>query len=126
MSALISIPIDPKGKARPRVVRRKGKVMTFMPTDYVSWKKKMAVLLLPFKKEHDLPMMGELSVDTSFCTKTGNTHSDLDNAHGAVLDALQDAGWIANDKQVKRGSYSISKGQTMLALTIERIPGSYL
>jgi Holliday junction resolvase RusA-like endonuclease len=98
--AIIHLP--PKGKARPRICGRRA----FMPKDYTDWKKN-------FGKQWPRPVTAfdqTIHVETHFFTKTGNSRSDMDNAHAAVLDALQDAGIIVNDRQVKSGAYSLSKG----------------
>jgi Holliday junction resolvase RusA-like endonuclease len=48
------------------------------------------------------PITEPIAVAVTYRTATGNMRPDVDNAAGAVLDALQDAGIIANDSQVRR------------------------
>ena len=42
------------------------------------------------------------AITVTYHTATGNMKPDVDNAAGAVMDALQDAGIIKNDSQVRR------------------------
>ena len=120
MKFVACIEIEPMGKARPRVT----KFGTFMPKTYMAWKKRLGFLLLNRRAEAPpLPITSNIRISTVFHTKTGNCRCDLDNAHAAVLDALQDAGWIANDRQVKAGTYAIDQRPTpLLVLHIETIP----
>lgn len=120
IDVLACIEIEPKGKARPRVTKT-GRA--FMPPEYMQWKKRVGFLLLEHRNKAALPITGPIRVSTMFYTPTGNCRSDMDNAHAAVLDALQDAGWIVNDRQVKVGIYSIEQRSTpMLAIHIQSIP----
>jgi Holliday junction resolvase RusA-like endonuclease len=100
------INLRPMGKARPRVCRGKA----HMPPPYMRWKKAAAMLMMPYRPEK--PIDGPVFVGTYFATRTGNCQSDTDNAHSAILDVLQDAGFIHNDKQVKDGEYAITKGDS--------------
>ena len=101
----MGIEMSPMGKCRPRVTKHG----TYMPTKYMAWKKELARRLLPHKGNRELPLTNDLCVATEFYTKTGDCRSDMDNAHASVLDALQDAGWIKNDHQVKSGTYILRK-----------------
>lgn len=91
------LPIEPCAKARPRVTRRG----TFMPKSYMTWRKKFCALV----KRPAEPIAGRLSVIVLVCTKSGKMRQDLDNVGAAVLDALQDAGVIANDRDATRLSF---------------------
>lgn len=113
------IEIEPKGKARPRVTKNG----TFMPDDYRAWKHRLGMLMLAHRGKAELPIKGPVRIGTIFYTPSGSCRSDLDNSHAAVLDALQDAGWILNDRQVKAGVYAIERRPTpMLSIRIQSIP----
>ncbi len=117
-----AIAIQPMGKARPRVTKRG----TYMPDSYTAWKKMFAVLMLEHRHLTERPITGAIRIGTVFYTKNGNCRCDLDNAHASVLDALQDAGWIENDRQVKAGFYAIEQRPTpLLAIRIESIPAPH-
>jgi Holliday junction resolvase RusA-like endonuclease len=118
MKLSFSVPMHPLGKARPRVCRGHA----FMPKAYMDWKKEFAVhakaALSPIRR-----MLGNVEVYVTFTTPTGNCRSDLDNCFGSVADALQDAGVIDNDRQIKSGSFAISgrKGKDRIDITIEEL-----
>ena len=108
----LTIHLPPMAKARPRVTRRG----TYMPKAYVEWKKRFGVMA------HTKPWYSvgfECRIVTHFYTATGKCRCDLDNAHAACLDALQDARIIINDHLVKAGSYSIAKGPECIVIEIE-------
>ena len=118
-----SVPLHPLGKARPRVCRGHA----FMPKAYTDWKRTFAIhaksalgCVGPFKT-----ITGPVEVYATFTTPTGNCRSDLDNCFGSVADSLQDAGIIANDRQIKSGSFALSgrKGKDRIDITIEEIDG---
>lgn len=84
--------LEPMAKARPRVTRRG----TYMPKPYQQWRQRFCAAC--YKPEQ--PIAGRLSVVVQVYTKSGKMRPDLDNVVGAVLDALQDAGVMANDRSV--------------------------
>lgn len=88
VSLVVDLP--PKAKARPRVTQNG----TYMPPAYAQWKRDFAVAC------HGYPwrVIGRFSIVIRFYTPTGRMRCDLDNAAAAVLDALQDAGVIENDR----------------------------
>lgn len=96
MIFLVTMP--PMGKARPRMTRR-GR--TYMPAPYMEWKKEFSARAkigwCPWPK-----ITGPFSIKVVFGTKSGKMRSDLDNCIGSVLDALQDAGLIANDRDCRQ------------------------
>lgn len=119
IDVIACIEIEPKGKARPRVTKTGH---AFMPPEYMQWKQKLGLLMLAHRHKATLPITEPIRICTTFYTPTGNCRSDIDNAHAAVLDALQDAGWINNDRQVRAGFYAIEKRPTpMLAIRIQSI-----
>lgn len=89
---LLSIPLEPKGKARPRVTKRG----TYMPGDYQQWRHDFAALVLTNR----LPRcpLGRFAIGLTVGTPKGTMRPDLDNVLAAVLDALQDAEVIENDR----------------------------
>jgi Holliday junction resolvase RusA-like endonuclease len=95
------------GKPKPRP-RGKGKHF-YNPPDYTEWKADIAEeVALRYRKAH---FKGPVSIGISFARKTFTVtieetdrqrhgRSDIDNLAGGVLDALQDAGIIENDRFV--------------------------
>lgn len=98
-------------KARPRVTRRG----TYMPRPYQDWRKLFCALCKP----PGSPLTGDLSVSLLVQTKSGKMRPDLDNVLGAVLDALQDAGVIANDRSVAAFTASIQQDRKMPGLGVK-------
>jgi Holliday junction resolvase RusA-like endonuclease len=87
--------MKPAAKARPRVTRNG----TFMPPAYREWQRAFVWRAIG---QHRGEYFGSLAIGVTIRTATGNMRPDVDNAAGAVLDALQDAGTIGNDSQVRR------------------------
>ena len=98
MTVTMLIAMPPMGKSRPRVTRSGH---AFMPSKYVKWKKDFATRAVfawrPWPK-----ITGSFSIKITIGTKSGKMRSDLDNSAGSVLDALQDAGLIANDRDCRQ------------------------
>lgn len=95
----------PMAKARPRF----GQGYVHMPKPYVDWKYAFAARA---KWQYNgEPLEGRLSVDVVFATQTGSMRPDLDNAFGAVADALQEAGVIGNDRQIVGLSCHVEKAK---------------
>lgn len=95
------------GKQRPRFGSR-----VFMPLEYVDWKSDFGRLFI----SNVLADGGKIGViDGRFRlsmrvqTPSGKSRSDLDNIVGAVLDSLQDAGIVANDRNCVQISASLEK-----------------
>lgn len=107
MARNFTLDMHPMGKARPRVTRTGH---AFMPTAYRKWKAEFVArcMALPLKDRKTID--GPVSITVLFYTKTGNMRSDCDNAYAAVLDGLQDAKIIANDRQVKCGCFTLFDG----------------
>lgn len=93
---LIFIAMPPMGKARPRVTSGHA----FMPTAYRKWKKDFATRAKFAWSPWPL-IAGEFRIKIIIGTISGKMRSDIDNAAGSVLDALQDAGLIANDRDCR-------------------------
>lgn len=93
--------LAPHAKARPRVTKHG----TYMPEAYTKWRKSFCLLSNPPKE----PIPGSVQVGIHIQTESGRMRPDLDNAAGAILDALQDAGVIENDKMVSGLHASIKK-----------------
>lgn len=96
-----SIKLPPMAKARPRVTRRG----TYMPKPYQQWRQKFCALVGRPPK----PLAGHLAIAIRIYTKSGKMRPDLDNVVGAVLDALQDAQVIANDRTVRQIGASLDQ-----------------
>lgn len=90
--------MSPMGKARPRVTRSGH---AYMPKQYTEWKKSFgARAKLLWAPWH--PIEGPFAIRITLGTKSGKMRSDIDNAAGSVLDALQDAGLIKNDRDCRQ------------------------
>jgi Holliday junction resolvase RusA-like endonuclease len=110
------IPIGPMAKARPRVTRRN----VYMPAHYQAWREKFAGYCLGARE-----VVGTFALTVAFRTKTGNMRPDLDNAVGAVLDALQDAKVIANDSACKSLVAFLEKGhRSEITITLTPLGGA--
>ena len=70
-----------------------------MPPAYREWQR---TFVWRTTGQHRGECFGSLAISVTYRTASGNMRPDVDNAAGAVLDALQDAGVIANDSQVRR------------------------
>lgn len=100
-----TIPVGPMAKARPRITRRG----TYMPDHYTAWRRAFTAHCL----DQGVPdVVGPFAIGVIFQTKNGRMRPDLDNAIGAVLDALQDAGIIANDSACDQLAAAKRKGKT--------------
>ena len=120
-----AIPMKPIGKARPRVTKRG----TFMPKAYDLWR---SMFKLHVRNQvhssllHLLPLTGRLSFSCEFSSTTGNIRPDLDNAIGAIWDAIQvpkKGGWglIQDDRQFVLIVARIVQGPAMITFEIEEI-----
>lgn len=89
----IEIPMKPAAKARPRVTRNG----TWMPHAYQAWRREFVTHC-----EGSEQVSGPFSLAVRFETKSGTMRPDLDNAAAAVLDALQDAEMVENDRLCRR------------------------
>lgn len=86
----IVVPLPPMPKMRPRF----GQGRAHNDERYSQWKRDFGVHCW------GKPSLGAgpFGIHIQFETTTGRMRPDLDNAAGAVLDALQDAGVIGNDR----------------------------
>lgn len=116
----VFLPLTPMAKARPRVTRHG----TYMPKPYMLWRTKFVILINQCRDQVvHLPIIGPVRVGVMVHTKSGNCRPDLDNVFGACADALQDARWIENDRQIKAGVFGIQKSNKPgIEITIESIP----
>ena len=78
-----------------------------MPVSYMKWRSRFVVLSKTGKG--DIPVQAPLSIIVLVRTASGKMRPDLDNVGAAVLDALQDAGVIANDRDAVRLSFALDK-----------------
>lgn len=95
MSKVISlvVALPPRSKARPRVTCHG----TYMPPGYSKWRQAFVAACAGYPWR----LVGRFRIGVIFWTRTGDIRPDLDNALGAVLDALQDAGIIEDDRLLK-------------------------
>lgn len=106
---MVKIPIRPKPKARPRVTANG----TFMPPDYRAWIDEFAQLIRTsarLRRQITGPVHLEVGFgsdditlqlyDADHHTRPKGVTGDLDNLVGAVMDGLQAAGILGNDRQV--------------------------
>jgi Holliday junction resolvase RusA-like endonuclease len=92
-----------------------------MPAPYVRWKRTFAFHARAQWSRAALE--GPVRVAAEFITPTGGCRPDLDNALGAVLDALEGI-VIVNDRQVRAGAYTISKGEEQrIVVEVEALAG---
>ena len=116
---LFFVAMPPMGKARPRVTRSGH---CFMPNSYAKWKKDFAARAI-FAWRPWPNITGPFSIKIIIGTKTGKMRSDLDNSAGSVLDALQDAGLIANDRDCRQLSARIIvTKQPGISVEVEGLP----
>jgi Holliday junction resolvase RusA-like endonuclease len=98
------VPLAPQAKARPRVTRNG----TYMPKAYQAWRSEFVGWV---NSQQWAEVKGLFAVEFRFITKSGAMRPDLDNAAGACLDALQDAGVIDNDSACRRLVAEVAKGK---------------
>jgi Holliday junction resolvase RusA-like endonuclease len=117
--------MKPIGKARPRVTKRG----TFMPKAYDLWRSMFNMHVrnqVHSSLLHLLPLTGHLSFYCEFSSPTGNIRPDLDNAIGAIWDAIQvpkkgGLGLIQDDNQIVLIAARIVQGPAMIIFEIEEI-----
>ena len=118
MTVTMLIAMPPMGKARPRVTKSGH---AFMPSSYTKWKKDFAARAVfawrPWPK-----ITGPFSIKITIVTKSGKCRSDIDNCAGSILDALQDAKLIGNDRDCRELSVSLRQGKVpVIAVTIHEV-----
>lgn len=125
-SLSFALHVQPTGKARPRVTSKS----TYMPKAYQAWRRKVESSLYFDARgftDAQVAIWDELragancSLSIVIATKTGNMRPDIDNAAGAIMDALQGAHVIANDRQVRRLVVEVVRGEAMIVVTVEVI-----
>ena len=104
MKTVLELPWQGLPKPRPRVTKHG----TYNPKDYTSWKTDIAELVaLTVKNQHTgrvkVGMVFRRDSVTVTIEDTDNERfgrADIDNLSGGILDALQEAGIIVNDRNV--------------------------
>lgn len=122
LSLAFRLRLAPAGKERPRVT----KFGTFMPHAYEAWRKACRWMVrsqVPPAILPRLPLISRLYLAATFTVPGGSMKPDLDNALGAILDAIQvppKGGWglIANDSQIKRLAGSVEDGPTFITFNL--------
>lgn len=77
--------------------------------------------------QHLIPLTGRIAFSATFSVPKGEMKPDLDNAMGAIWDAIQvprKGGWglIQNDKQiVELGKVKVISGPTKIIFSVEEI-----
>lgn len=128
VALVFHLPIAPAGKERPRVTR----FGTFMPKGYEAWREVVRLQVrskVPAAMLDRLPLTGRLAFRATFHAVHGRMKPDLDNAIGAIWDAIQvppvkrGGGWglIANDSQFKRVTAEVVTGVPGITFTVEEI-----
>lgn len=131
--------VKPAGKERPEVT----KYGTFMPKEYEAWRSTVRWMVrsqVPVASLSRLPLTGRLAFSACFSVPRGEMKPDIDNAIGALFDAIQvpprrmskgkvpvmkGGGWglIANDKQIKLlQRVEVVTGPTRITFTVSEIP----
>jgi Holliday junction resolvase RusA-like endonuclease len=118
-----SLPILAMGKERPRVT----KFGTFMPKPYEVWRDRVRWLVrsqVPAACAAALPLVGFMRCRCWFSVPRGVIRCDLDNAAGALFDAIQvpqKGGWglLADDRQIRALAAYVVAGPTQIRFEIE-------
>ncbi len=141
LSLSFDLRMQPAGKERPRVVKGHA----FMPPAYEAWRQLFRWQVrsqVPASALLRVPLFGRLRFSATFSAPLGEMRPDLDNAIGAIWDAIQvpprrlvkrkgkppvlkGGGWglILNDKQIKSiRDTEIVAGPTGIRFTIEELP----
>lgn len=116
----------PMGKERPRVT----KFGTFMPKAYEAWRAMVRWQVrsqVPADLAGLLPLTDRLRFSATFSAVHGAMGPDLDNAIGALWDAIQvppKGGWglIANDRQIRRVDAEVVAGPSGIRFALEVMP----
>ncbi len=116
---ILFIPMAPMGKARPRVTRSGH---AFMPNKYTKWKRDFAIRAC-FQWGPSPPITVPFAIHIVLTTASGKMRSDIDNCAGSVLDSLQDAGLITNDRDCRELMIRLERGKVAgIHVTIAEIP----
>ena len=116
MILVFRIRMKAMGKARPRVCGRRA----FMPKKYMDWKALFGRHALSLAGDRSIA--GRFGIIGSIVTKSGKMRSDLDNSIGSILDALQDAGIIGNDRDCVSINMALEQGEDdQISFTLEAI-----
>lgn len=94
------------------VNKKTGKIVNIPNENFERFKTDCLWQLKDVKNEQPdgiFPITTPCGIDTHFLVK-GGMNFDADNVHTSILDILQDAGIIKNDKLVEKGSYSKALG----------------
>ena len=107
----IRLPIRGMPKKRPKVTRNG----TYMPKEYVQWKKDVAAEMVAAGVEQagiEMPIELEVVFGEDYIEfqlfpyeahkRAKHVTADIDNLVGGLMDALEQGGVIANDKQIVR------------------------
>lgn len=136
----VFLPGQPVPCARPRVINGRA----YTPADYARWKQGAALVLrsqrvvipgpvwVEITVYHNRPISRPLHVSGDDW-RTGGAHyaisrGDLDNYVKGVLDAMQDGGVLANDRQVVHivasSRYAPAKGKPGIEVAVSALTAS--
>jgi Holliday junction resolvase RusA-like endonuclease len=89
-----------------------------MPNKYVKWKKDFGLRAI-YGWGASSKITKPFGIAIAIVTKSGKMRSDLDNCAGSILDSLQDAKLIGNDRDCRQLSITLRKGVVpVIAVTI--------
>lgn len=112
-SVALAIPMAPMPKKRPRF----GAGAVYNDDKYSQWKRDFGLYCLGAVRTE-----GPFKVTILFYTRNGKMRPDIDNAAGAVLDALQEAGVIENDRHARELHAALRIGTPQIQVVIEPFP----
>jgi len=135
---ILTLELEPKGKGRPRVTFKGGYARAYTPASTAKWEK--AAVTIMRRQWKSGPIMAPVRVHIDaiakrplrLCRKKDPEGlliraalPDPDNVAKAVLDAMQKAGLIDNDKQVIdlriRSLYSEKSSPGRVIIAIEQV-----
>tara|TARA_R100001086_G_scaffold248380_1_gene185186 strand:- start:281 stop:742 length:462 start_codon:yes stop_codon:yes gene_type:complete len=135
---LITIELEPKGKGRPRVTFKGGYARAYTPASTAKWERAAVAILRSQWKTGALVQPVRIHIDAiskrpiRLCRKKDPEGlifraalPDADNVAKAVLDAIQKAQIIENDKQVVdlriRSLYAEKNAAGRVVIAIEKV-----
>ena len=99
---VIDLPYPPSVNKLWKSAAALSKHRVYLAPSYVKWKTHAAALLMSVPRYSALRVVGPFSIDIDLCPTSKYPRGDLDNRVKAVLDFLQHAAVIQNDKDCQR------------------------
>lgn len=118
---VLDLPFPPSANRLTRHGVRGNKLMSYSDPDYTAWKAEAHGMLDAQKRNVGTPIRGAFTYHLVLDETRWPQASDGDNRQKAVLDFLQDAKLIENDKYAVGGSWSWGpiKGARITAHPVE-------